>query len=269
MAERRIARVLRETRPGSAERVLVAVMNNLRDWEIVRTQGWYRIPVKRAPRRVGADYLAFYFTGAFPEGQRHQVHYYAPIRAYRLATRAALLPDEPDHPRAQDRYFKVEIGPLQQLARPIPSRKLRRITFISTRLDLLLDADEINDLWEKERRQDELWAALKSHHIEAEREVLIRERGAISSLVGAGSSRSGTGSSRPRARSPRPYVADFLVPCPGGPVIVICDARQSVAGENVLYLEDRELSDIYGCVLRIQQAMERARRNLPDLPGSS
>jgi hypothetical protein len=75
MDERQIAYVLRETRPGSAERVLVVVMNSRRDWEIVRAQGWYRIPVKRAPRRVGADYLAFYFTGAFPEDQRHQVLY--------------------------------------------------------------------------------------------------------------------------------------------------------------------------------------------------
>jgi hypothetical protein len=148
------------------------------------------------------------------------------------------------------------------LARPIPSRKLRRITFISTRLDLLLAAGEINDLWEKERRQDELWAALRSHQIEAEREVLIRERGAGPSLVGAGFS-------RPGPRSPRPYVADFLVPCPGGPVIVICAARQSAVGENVLYLQDEELSDTHGCVRRIQQAMERARRKLADLPKSS
>jgi hypothetical protein len=152
MDERQIAHVLRETRPGSADRVLVVVVNNQRDWEIARQRGWYRIPVKRAPRRVGADYLAFYFTGAFPEGQRHRVLYYAPIRAYRLATRAALLPDEADHPRAQDSYFKIEIGPLERLADPIVSRKFRRVTFISTRLDLLLNAIEINDLGEKEQR---------------------------------------------------------------------------------------------------------------------
>jgi hypothetical protein len=229
-------------------------MNNRRDWEIVREQGWYRIPVKRAPRRVGADYLAFYFTGAFPKGQRHQVLYYAPTRAYRLVTRAELLPDEADHPRAQDRYFKIEIGPLERLDRPIPSQKLRRITFISTSLYLLQNADEINDLWEKERRQDELWALLRTHRIEAERDVEIRE-------VGAGLFRS-TGSSRLGEGPSRPYLADFVIACPGGPVIVICDDRQSLDGENVLYLADDELSDPQGCILRIQQAMERLRRLL-------
>jgi hypothetical protein len=157
--------VIRETRPGSSDRVLVAVVNNRRDLAIAREQGWYRIPIKRAPRRVGADYLAFYLTGAFPEEQRHRVLYYAPIRAYRLASRATLLPDEVDHPRAQDSYFKIEIGPLQQLARPIISRKLRRVTFIPTTLARLLNASEIKDLWDKGSLQDDLWAAVKTNDI--------------------------------------------------------------------------------------------------------
>ncbi|MBN1580269.1 MAG: hypothetical protein JXA89_06170 [Anaerolineae bacterium] len=168
MDDRQIARILREARPGSSERVLVAIVNNARDFEIAREQGWYRIPVQRAPRRVGADYLALYFGGAFPPSQRHQILFYAPIFAYRLATRAELLPQEAAHPRAQDRYFKLEIGPLQPLERPIPSHKLRRVTFIPTTLDRLLDAHEINDLWDKRRSRDALWAALKTDGVERE-----------------------------------------------------------------------------------------------------
>jgi hypothetical protein len=156
----RIARIVREARPGSGDRVLVAVMNNPRDLEIARTQSWYRIPIKRAPARVGADYLAFYLTGAFPPQQRHRIVYYAPIHAYRLATRAELLPDEPDHPRAQERYFKVEIGALRELACPVVSLRLRRITFIATTLDRLLHAREINELWLRPRDDEAIWAAL-------------------------------------------------------------------------------------------------------------
>ncbi|MEZ4717652.1 MAG: hypothetical protein R2851_16435 [Caldilineaceae bacterium] len=44
--------------------VLVAVMNNQEDWRRVAEEGWYRIPQRRAPRRIGADFLAFYQTGA-------------------------------------------------------------------------------------------------------------------------------------------------------------------------------------------------------------
>jgi hypothetical protein len=164
--ERYIARILRETRPGSGERVLVAVVNNVRDLDVAREQGWYRIPVKRAPRQVGADYLAFYLTGAFPQEERHQVTFYAPIRAYRLVTRAQLLPDEAGHPRAGDLYFKIEIGPLLHLAHPIRSRKLRRVTFIATTLDKLLQAREINDLWDKDTHAAETWAALTAPEAE-------------------------------------------------------------------------------------------------------
>ena len=146
--------VIREAHPGSGERVLVAVMNNTRDWDIAQRQGWYRIPIKRAPRRVAADYVAFYFTGAFPPDLRHRVVFYAPIEAYRLAARAALLPDEPDHPRAQDLYYRIEMGPMRRLARPIVSERFRRITFIPTTMERLLSASEILDLWEQRRPRD-------------------------------------------------------------------------------------------------------------------
>ena len=39
--------------------VLVAVLNNKRDLEIARVLGWYRIPLKTAPKTVGVDWLAF------------------------------------------------------------------------------------------------------------------------------------------------------------------------------------------------------------------
>jgi hypothetical protein len=152
--------VLRETHPGSGERVLVAVVNNARDLEIARTRHWYRIPVNRAPKQVGADYLAFYLTGRFPPEQRHRVTYYAPIRAYRLARRVVLLPDEADHPRAQESYFKIEIGLLRELAQPVVSDKLRRITFISTTMAQLLNAREIRELWVKPSVQETLWHEL-------------------------------------------------------------------------------------------------------------
>lgn len=125
------------------QRVLVVVMNNTRDMIMVREQGWYRIPVKRAPAQIAADLMAFYQTGAFGE-EKWAIRYYAPVRGYRLATRRQLLPDEPEHPRAQDLYYRVELGPLQTLPHPIVSAHLRRITFIPTTLQRLLQAREID-----------------------------------------------------------------------------------------------------------------------------
>jgi hypothetical protein len=57
------------------------------------------------------------------------------------------MPTEPNHPRANEYYFKVQIGPLKQLSRPIVSLQWRRITFIHTTWDRFQDASEINDLF--------------------------------------------------------------------------------------------------------------------------
>ena len=52
--------------------VLVAVVNQPDDLRRAASDGWYRIPQRRAPRRVGADFLAFYQTGAFrPKEESH------------------------------------------------------------------------------------------------------------------------------------------------------------------------------------------------------
>ena len=72
-----------------------------------------------APSRFAADFLAFYQTAAFG-AERWAVRYYAPVLRYRIATRRELLPAEPDHPRASDHYYRVEIGPLESL--PLPLR---------------------------------------------------------------------------------------------------------------------------------------------------
>ncbi len=50
--------------PASAL-VLVAIITTRRDLEIARVLGWYRIPLRRAPKVIAVDYLAFYQTAAF------------------------------------------------------------------------------------------------------------------------------------------------------------------------------------------------------------
>ena len=82
--------------------VLVAIMNNLRDFDIARDQHWYRIPVRSAQRRLKdrwpPRWLALYQTMVFgPE--RWAINYYADVRAIRKVTRRALLPQEPAHAR--------------------------------------------------------------------------------------------------------------------------------------------------------------------------
>jgi hypothetical protein len=142
------------------ERVLVALVPSLRDWDLVCHQHWYRIPLSRAPQRIGADYLAFYHPKVF-EKLRWTITYYAPIERYQIVRRRELLPKEPDHPRADALYFKIMLGPLETLPHPIPSNNLRRVTFIMTTMTRLLQATEINDLWVTSTRRDHLQRALQ------------------------------------------------------------------------------------------------------------
>ena len=211
---------------SSSQRVLVAVMNDRRDFEIARHEGWYRIPLKRAPRRVGADYLAFYQTKAFDD-EKWAVNYYAPTRRYRPVTRAELLPEEADHPRAAERYYKVEIGPLQRLPHSIPSKRLRRITFIPTTLEHLLKAEEINDLWDRGSREDRLWEAFKREGLEAERQYEV-----VEGMVHHRNS---------EQWNSEQLVVDFAIFCQEGQVAVICEGEP--AGEGLRVIRERQVSD--------------------------
>ena len=42
--------------------ILVAILPTPRDFDIARLFGWYRIPLKSAPKIISVDYLAFYQT---------------------------------------------------------------------------------------------------------------------------------------------------------------------------------------------------------------
>lgn len=142
-----------------ASLILVVVMNNPRDLEIARVLGWYRIPLRSAPRVIGVDYLAFYQTGSFID-QRWQVRFVAPVRGYELTTRLELLRDEPEHPHAQHEYYKVQLGPLEQLAQPLPAGRWRRITFFYTTGEYFSSARCVDDLIVQAEQRQSLWAAL-------------------------------------------------------------------------------------------------------------
>lgn len=152
--------------PDRSAPTLVVVVNNRRDWQRVINEGWYRIPLKHAPHPVAAEALAFYLTRPFG-ADAWQVAWYAPALRYQIVTRRELLPAEPDHPRAGERYYRIVLGPVRRLERPIPSRRLRRVTFIPTTFGQLLTAEDVADLWQIDDVTPMLWtqfhdAALKA-----------------------------------------------------------------------------------------------------------
>jgi hypothetical protein len=68
-----------------------------------------------------------YYTKVFKD-DKWAIHYYAPIQGHELATRRDLIPSEPDHPRAGNWYYALQLGPLEHKLPPIVSHRWRRIT---------------------------------------------------------------------------------------------------------------------------------------------
>ena len=85
--------------------VLVAILPNQRDFEIARLFGWYRIPLKNAPKVISVDYLAFYQSKAIGGVDGRQIAFVAELLGHELTRRRDLIRDEPDHPRAEEEYF--------------------------------------------------------------------------------------------------------------------------------------------------------------------
>lgn len=144
--------------------ILVAVMPNVKDFEIARLLGWYRIPLRMAPKIIDVDYLAFYQTGNFGSVHRWMIEYYAPVQGHELTTRAALLHEETDHPRANEEYYKIQIGPIQHLTPALPADKWKRITFFYTLGSYFNQAKIINDLVIHSEDREVLWKCLRERN---------------------------------------------------------------------------------------------------------
>lgn len=141
--------------------ILVAVLPSAQDLDIARILGWYRVPLRRAPKVIDVDYLAFYQTAAFGEEERWRIQRVAQVRGHELTTRRELLRDEPDHPRAGEEYYKIQIGPLLSLPRPILAEKWRRVTFLYTTGEYLNRAETLHDLVVRPEEREILWHSLR------------------------------------------------------------------------------------------------------------
>ena len=131
--------------PNANDLVLIGIMPKPQDLEIARVLGWYRIPVRSALRIFILDYLAFYQPASFGD-QKWQIKHYAKYAGHELVMRSDLFKDETKHPYANREYLKMQLGPLQTLPTPIRAESWKRITFIYTSGERLMNASTLSDL---------------------------------------------------------------------------------------------------------------------------
>ena len=150
--------------------ILVCLLPTPRDLEIARLLGWYRIPFRTAPKVVAVDYLAFYQASAFAE-RGGQIEFVAQVKGHELTTRGELLRDEADHPHAREEYYKIQIGGLEKLQQPISADRWKRLTFLYSTGEYLLNAKTLNDLVVAGDERQVLWSSLRER---AENEQLYK-----------------------------------------------------------------------------------------------
>jgi len=149
--------------------LLVAILNTPSDFEILKTQGWYRVPVDTAPKRWPPQWIAFYQTKVFGD-EAHAVRYYGRVGRINRAPRHVLFPNELENPKSGRMYYQVHLKSLEERYQPIPSHRLRRIVFIPTTWAKFTEAEEINDLFDDSPLEDTLWRHLRRERIPAERQ---------------------------------------------------------------------------------------------------
>lgn len=147
--------------PNPADLVLVAFIPQPKDLEIARLLGWYRIPLRTAPKVIAVDWLAFYQPASFGKQHKWCIEWAAEVRGHELTTRAELFKDQQDHPRAGEEYFKIQLGPLVALPIPVKADSWKRVTFLYTTGERLLHSQQLNQLTVHDEERAILWKALR------------------------------------------------------------------------------------------------------------
>ncbi len=228
--------------------VLVGVVKDARDLRILMTEHWYRIPVAQAPVHT-YKYLAFYQPAVFGRSGKC-IRYYARVLGRKTIRRDKLLPDEPNHPRARELYFKIRVGKIQTLRRSIRNIIPRRVNFGFTTLHRLQTARDMLQLYDVVPIEQMVGDALERAGITALPEYTVTENG-------------------------KRYRLDFAIISPRGNIAIECDNTASHRsmkarkkdkqkdkflrefGWTVIRLPERAIiADLQKCVTMIRQAIQ-------------
>ncbi len=152
---------------------LIAILKEISDLTILKNEGWYRIPVKSAPKRWPPVWMAFYQPKLFGD-DAYQIKYYGNVKEIRRVKRFDLFPNEISSIKAEQEYFQVFIDELLERPTPIYSVRQRRLVFISTSWQKFLNAAILNDLFDDSPLEEKLWLELKNRNIDAERQWRVK-----------------------------------------------------------------------------------------------
>lgn len=173
------------TAEASPRDCLVAVVRSDRDLHLLMTKGIYRIPARTVGHAVTertlaeTTTLALYQTMAITAGLPCAIELWGDIESRTLEPRRAIVPDEPNHPAADELYHVIKLRDVGRLDQPIVSRRPRRVVFMRTMRRLLLAASDINELVVGSEAEERLWSTLREQEEGVERSCLLQMDGVV------------------------------------------------------------------------------------------
>ncbi len=231
---------------------LVGVVADDADLHRFRDEKWYRIPDRALGRSLGRDALhelrtlAIYQSGGVTDGLPGSIELWGEIAAIETMRRRELLPEERTHPAADELYHRLRIDAVRRLPQPIVSRLPRRVTFLRTTRERLLQAVDLNDLVIVSAAEDRLWREVREAYPEFSRNVFMQVNGVLMEV-------------------------DFALMLGERSLGVLCrdDDRIAEAQEKghpeawriIRFSPSRVEKELEECVREILRAAEEARRN--------
>jgi very-short-patch-repair endonuclease len=209
--------------------VLIGILKDRHDLDLLLHRRWYRIPVGHAPRRR-FSYLAFYQPASFG-AQGKRIRYVAPVLGRTIARRRDILPDQPDHPRANDRYAVFRVGKPFKLPEPVRNISLRRVTFAYTTLRHLFESHDVLEVFGVPPIERMMQKEFESAGLGALPEFTV---------------------SGPTHR----YRLDFAIFCAHGPLAIECDGEEfhGMAAQRIRdRAKDADLRRMGWTVLRLRE----------------
>jgi very-short-patch-repair endonuclease len=150
--------------------MLLAIFKYKISLTTLKEQGWYHIPVARAPKSFKTAHWMCFYQGKIFEKEAYRVQYYGEMDGYEVVPYRNLFPNQFENPKSNLPYYKVHLKELRELSEPIPSIRPRRLSFIPTTFAKFESATQINDLFNDSPLENILWAELKKQDIYAERQ---------------------------------------------------------------------------------------------------
>ena len=169
--------ITEEDEPSRRGEMLLGVFKYKYSLTILQEEGWYHIPVDRAPKSWPPKWMCFYQGKAF-EKEAYRVEYYGELESYETVPYRELFPNRTESEKSNWPYYRVRPKELKQLPQTIPSSRPRRLSFVPTTWAKFESAEQINDLFDESPLEDLMWKELKGLDVKAERQwaLSVEER---------------------------------------------------------------------------------------------